>query len=574
MRRPDGPESRPHNGPGRQAQRQGTGLEREATMSEVQASRSHASLIRGAGIAGLLVPVVWAATLALEIWQGQLSHSLVSRPERLFGAADSRWFAILLPACGALVCLQLLAMGGLLLRAERRRMALLALVVAAVAAASRFDVAVLAPDPHLYAVSQARGLAATALLVFAPATLVFAGIAIGGRARAFAWLSALLAVAMMWTAADWTIWSMRSSALQPQLWAVEPVEGLLAAWSALAGLWLLGVPEALRSRLAPRLPSDPRLPAVPVPGRKAAAAVALVAVVGLIVVSAPFLRAQAPTIAAQLTGRTHVDTIRVGEIDRTYRVYRPDRIAANPGLVFVLHGVYGNGFIMESMTGFDTQADRLGWIAVYPDGVADGLDAFGSGPSWGQHPGADDVAFISATIDRLEAGDNVDPDRVYVTGLSRGAMMTYRLGCELSGRVAAIAPVSGNMATADGSAQVPCALDRPVSVLAIHGTADGTIPIAGGKTDILFSPLADVIARWRALDACTAAPAAAIDGASTTTSWACASGSTVAMRVVTGGWHGWPVRSSSPTPSFPDDFDGSRLIADFFVAHPRVAAGG
>ena len=124
-------------------------------------------------------------------------------------------------------------------------------------------------------------------------------------------------------------------------------------------------------------------------------------------------------------------------------------------------------------------------------------------PTWGRHPGADDVAFISATIDRLEAGDGVDPDRVYVTGLSRGAMMTYRLGCELSGRVAAIAPVSGNMATADGSADVPCTLDRPVSVLAIHGTADGTIPIAGGKTDIIFSPLADVIARWRALDSCT-----------------------------------------------------------------------
>jgi polyhydroxybutyrate depolymerase len=184
------------------------------------------------------------------------------------------------------------------------------------------------------------------------------------------------------------------------------------------------------------------------------------------------------------------------------------------------------------------------------------------------------VAFISALIDRLEATDAADPDRVYVTGLSRGAMMTYRLGCELSDRVAAIAPVSGNMATADGSADVPCTLARPVSVLAIHGTADGTIPIAGGTVDITFSPLIDVIARWRDLDSCTGAQAVAVDGASTTTSWACRGGSAVEMRVVGGGWHTWPVRSSSPTPSNPDDFDASRLIADFFMAHPRIAAGG
>jgi polyhydroxybutyrate depolymerase len=264
----------------------------------------------------------------------------------------------------------------------------------------------------------------------------------------------------------------------------------------------------------------------------------------------------------------------VGEIDRSYRLYRPAHTVTAPGLVFVLHGVFGNGFDMESSTGFDAQADRLGWIVAYPNGVLDGWDAFGSGPSWGLHPGADDVAFIAATIDRLESTAGIDPDRVYVTGLSRGAMMSYRLGCELSARVAAIAPVSGNMATADGSAQVPCNLDRPVSVLAIHGTADGMIPIAGGKTDILFSPFADVIARWRALDACAGRQAVAIDGASTTTSWTCGNGSTVAMRVVTGGWHAWPVRSSSPAPSNPDDFDASRLIADFFVAHPRVASGG
>jgi polyhydroxybutyrate depolymerase len=134
-------------------------------------------------------------------------------------------------------------------------------------------------------------------------------------------------------------------------------------------------------------------------------------------------------------------------------------------------------------------------------------------------------------------------------------MMTYRLGCELSDTVSAIAPVSGNMATAGGSADVPCTLAQPVSVLAIHGTADTVIPMAGGKVDIVFSPMADVIARWRSLDSCTEPPSVSVEGIATTTSWTCAGGSTVATRILAGGCHCWPD-------------DASRLIADFFVAHP------
>jgi polyhydroxybutyrate depolymerase len=517
-------------------------------------------LTRIAGIAGLAAPIAWALVAGLELAHANIGHSIISRPERFF--SDSAWHWPLVLAVVLMVAAQVTAALGLLRRVAG--IALLGLALVGIGA-GRVALALLLPsDPRGYTVSVQAALSSDAVLVALPIVLILAAILVRRRSPGLAWLSAAIAVAMPSVALWATVWSARSGASQPQLLAVEPVECLASIWAAAVGVWLLGWPARLTGTR----------PAIPSPGRWAALALALVAIAGVVTASGSFVVAYRTTITAQLSGRTTVETIHADTVDRTYRAHRPANEIARPGLVIVLHGSFGGGFQIESDSGFDAQADRLGWIAVYPDGVADGWDAFGSTDKWGKHPGADDVAFVSALIDHFEASDGVDPDRVYVTGLSRGGMMTYRLGCELSGRIAAIAPVSGNMATASGSADVPCSLQRPVSVMAIHGTADGTIPINGGMVDIPFSPMADVIARWRSLDGCAATSSVSLDGPLTTTAWACGRGSTVSMRVVTGGWHMWPKVSGALASAggSPDSFDASRLIADFFVAHPRVAA--
>ena len=205
-----------------------------------------------------------------------------------------------------------------------------------------------------------------------------------------------------------------------------------------------------------------------------------------------------PPALAQWSGRLELATLSQGQLERTYRVYRPARREARPGLVLDLHSARTNGFREELATRFDGQAERFGWIVVYPDGFADGWEPYGCC----QHPGVDDVAYLGEIITRLQATDGVDPQRVYVTGLSRGGMMAYRVACELSSRVAAIAPVAGNMADANGDVQsVPCRPDRPVSVLAINGSADTVVPIKGGGRT---APLEDVLSRWRELNGCAA----------------------------------------------------------------------
>jgi polyhydroxybutyrate depolymerase len=510
-------------------------------------------LVRAAGIAGLLVPVVWAADAAVELVHANIGHSLISRPERFF--SDSAWHWPLVLIVAAMVTAQLATGLGLLAETRpSRRLSGGAGVVFGLAVTARLAMALLLPsDPHGYTVSASAALAANILLVSLPIALLLAAVLVRRRSAGLSWLSASIGIAMVSIALWAIVWAARSGASQPQLLGVEPVEGLAALWSAAVGVWLLGWPASVAAGL--------HSSAIPSPGRKSAVALALVLVVGVIGASGSFVNSFGPAIATQLTGSTRVETISADTVDRTYRVHRPATLAAKPGLVIVLHGSFGGGFQAETTTGFDVEADRLGWIVVYPDGVADGWDAFGSGPTWGKHPGADDVVFMRGLIDRFKSSDSVDPDRVYVTGHSRGGMMTYRLGCELSDIVAAIAPVSGNMATASGSADVPCAPTNPVSVLAIHGTADGTIPMAGGRVDINFSPMADVIDRWRSLDNCAGESAVGVDGSTTTTTWACAGGSTVETRIQAGGCHCWTS-------------DDSRVIADFFVAHPRVRQDG
>ena len=520
-----------------------------------------------AGPAAVAAPVAWAVLAAQELARANIGHSLPSRPERFFSDAAWHWPIVLVVA--VVVAAQAAAGLGLARKLGRPtgRLAVATAAVLGVAAVARFAMALLLPsDPHSYSIGWAAALSADIVLVALPIALLLAAAAVRRASAGLAWFSAGLAIAMLWIGVWASVWSARAGASQPQLLAIEPVEALASLWAAGVGAWLLGWSAAPAS-LLPRIPS---------PGRKATLALTVLAIAGVVGAAGPFVESYRDTIAAQITGRTQVGTIHADAVDRTYRVHRPANEIAKPGLVIVLHGSFGGGFQIESYSGFDTQADRLGWVAVYPDGVADGWDAFGSTDKWGRHPGADDVAFVSALIDRFEATDGVDPDRVYVTGLSRGGMMSYRLGCALSDRIAAIAPVSGNMATASGSADVPCALSRPVSVLAIHGTSDGTIPIDGGKVDITFSPFADVIARWRSLDGCGATSSDSIDGPSTTTTWACSSGSTVAQRIVTGGGHTWPTVSGTLASGggWADSFDASRLIADFFVAHPRVVPGG
>lgn len=271
------------------------------------------------------------------------------------------------------------------------------------------------------------------------------------------------------------------------------------------------------------------------------------------------------------------EQIKVGRLRRTYRTYRPSSIDQRPGLVFVLHGTIGSGKDAEDFTSFNQCAERLKWLVVYPDahnpGIEGGWRTFATDfPS----RSVDDVAFIESLVRRFQSVDGIDNDRIYVTGWSRGAMMAHRLGCELSGLLAGIAPVAGNLATPTGSIErIPKKPVHPVSLLVIHGTSDRVVPIEGGPSPKYpqynsYAPLSDVLSAWRSWNQCDSIDGVSEEGPVTTRWWRSSVGCEVELRLIVGGTHTWP----GPPKHLPPDPDGclnaSTVIADFFAAHPRV----
>jgi polyhydroxybutyrate depolymerase len=295
-------------------------------------------------------------------------------------------------------------------------------------------------------------------------------------------------------------------------------------------------------------------------GRSVGHTLAVLATALVTFVAAGFVVVTGPALWAGLSGATRSESMMVHGVQRHYRLYRPGTAPARPGLVIDLHPAAAKGFYEEADSRMHDHADRLGWLVAYPDSVGTGWEPYGC--CRGEDPDA--LEFLVSVIDQLRAREGVDPAQVYVMGLSRGAMMAYRVACELSLRVTAIAAVEGNMA--DEHADVVgtgCRPARPVSVLAIHGTADSAVPFAGAGR---YAPFPAVIDYWRGLDGCAAAAETSRLWPAEVSTWTCRGGARVRAVIVEGGRHVFPgaVLSSLPW-SASARFDASCVIADFFA---------
>ena len=269
-----------------------------------------------------------------------------------------------------------------------------------------------------------------------------------------------------------------------------------------------------------------------------------------------------------------------GGVERHYIMHKlPQYAAQKRPLVFVLHGGGGNAENAMRMFGFSRVALQDGAIIVYPDG--DGrfegkMETWNAGHCCGyamEHK-SDDIGFISALIDKFVAEDDADPKRVYVTGMSNGGMMTHRLGIALSDKIAAIAPDVGGLF---GDEAKPT---HGVSVLALNGGKDKSIPIDGGQTEGRFArawdgtPLKPVVYQgqfWAAANGCKPNPKETQQGTVKTIRYNCPEGLDVVQMISLEEGHTWPGgKKGARLGDDPgNEFSASQVIWDFFKAHHK-----
>lgn len=271
---------------------------------------------------------------------------------------------------------------------------------------------------------------------------------------------------------------------------------------------------------------------------------------------------QSPAQTATLTGQLQSEKLDVGGVTRLYWLFVPSTIdPVQPApLLVVLHPCPATTGAQTALgSHLDDTATANRFVAVYPQGA---VMAATGGNCWNAGTcctGADDVGFISQLIDHLTAELHIDQSRVFVTGFSYGASMAYRLGCELSGKVTAIAPVSGALVVG------ACKPARPVSVLIMHGTADMNFPYQGDVSSAIPSVASDA-ALWARIDGCANAGPQTTEGIVTTTQWrSCNGGTAVTLELITGAPHTWFGYEPNPVPGEPK---ANTVVWDFFKSLP------
>jgi polyhydroxybutyrate depolymerase len=265
------------------------------------------------------------------------------------------------------------------------------------------------------------------------------------------------------------------------------------------------------------------------------------------------------------TTRAHAqetkEKVTVEDTDRTFllRLPRGYDSAKKYPVVILLHGMNQDTDDMERLTRFNELADKDGIITAYPSalhgrwnigvrapqqqsmsrypgggrrhggggypgggggypGGGGGYPGGGGGYPGGGQPGgqgpseeqnkpapADDVEFLNQMLDQIALKASVDAGRIYATGLSEGGFMAMRVGCAMSDRVAAVAPVAAAMPKG-----MICLPSRPVPVIMINGTSDPVVPHGGGTEHNLQLPVISVedsAKAWARIDRCSEKPA-------------------------------------------------------------------
>jgi polyhydroxybutyrate depolymerase len=276
-------------------------------------------------------------------------------------------------------------------------------------------------------------------------------------------------------------------------------------------------------------------------------------------------------------------TVEAQGMVRHYLVVAPARSGSLP-VILVLHGAGGGAAQALGHYHWDTKGPAAGFLTI-------GVEASPVDPSRPENPlrnprvwndrsgrgalgwrGIDDIGYIRAVLNEVGRRYPIDRSRIFATGFSSGASMTWRLGVELADQLAAIAPVAGMWAESGSPAHLP-------SALYITGTEDPLNPLRGGMVrspwggTFIKPPAGDNPARWAHTLGCAQATERRLAPGVIEDAWqSCAYDAEVLYITVEGLGHHWPGGVPTALPAglvgLPNDaVDATSLILEFFERH-------
>jgi polyhydroxybutyrate depolymerase len=263
----------------------------------------------------------------------------------------------------------------------------------------------------------------------------------------------------------------------------------------------------------------------------------------------------APSRPGLLVGESR-QTLGVAGVDRSFIYYAPaglDPDVPAPVLI-VAHGFEETAAQMVDITGFDSIADREGFVVLYPEGQGAVPWNIGSGVcQGGARPVAsasgDDSAFIDAMLGFVALDRAVDDAHVFMSGLASGGYLANDLACQRSDIRAVVAHSGGSHALdACAAAQKP--------VLLLHGSADAAVPVACSS---------EARDRWAAHNGCeTGADPLEVLGGACEVSRGCPASGQVTFCTFEGMGRGW-AGGSAQAASFLGFESASELSWRFFT---------
>lgn len=264
-------------------------------------------------------------------------------------------------------------------------------------------------------------------------------------------------------------------------------------------------------------------------------------------------------------GSSSTRSVSVAGVTRTAQLHVPNGYDGSTPTPVILAFV-GHGMSTQKLEGFSGLDDGDA-LVLYPQPA-------GSDPQngWEGAPyasGQDDVAFVGALLDDLEAHLCVDTARVFAAGISNGGGFVSLLSCRLPARIAAFAVVSGAIYPADDPA---CPTVPAVPVVEFHGTADPVIPYDGGTSHAAaLEPVTQWLDEQAQRSGCASSPTRTAIGSDVTQQqWCgCQGRGALTHYRIEGGGHTWPGATATSGPgATTQTISATRIIEDFFAAHP------